>query len=920
MMELFKIAGKVELDGADKASKDLDKLDGKGKSTAAKLGGFAKTAAKGAAIAGSAAVGMGVAAFTATKKVTDGFDHIAKTSSKMGVSTDAYQEMDYWASQNGISSENMEKAVGRLNQRIGMAADGNEKYGSALSALGVDMDGVRDGTISTEDAMYQSIQALSEMESETDKAALASELFGTKLGRELMPALQDGSLSLEEAKQKAEELGIVIDGDTLAAAEAFNDTWDDLTRSMKAFAQKVLSQLMPVFQLMMDWVLSNMPQIQSIFSTVFDAIGVVLSTVGGYIQDTISWLVSLKDSIVSNLGGSQHIFESFKPIVENLKNTFMNLVRDVKPLWKDLKGLFESLKPILVALGVVVGGTIVVAFGLLVGVFNGVVAALTPLINSVINFGDFAINVFNAVIALITGDFVGAWDYLVVAGESALKMFGNLFKAVYELIKGIVTGIIDFFYGLYMTLVGNSIIPDMVNAIIDWFVKLKDLAIEKVMELVNAVVQWFVNLYNSTIDTIGVMISYVVDKFTEMKDKAQEIMKVFLDIIKNIWTYIQQTFENALDFILALVTLDFTGMKNAMKNQMENAKNLLSNIWENIKKIIGDKAAEILSNIISKFTEIKDNIKNKIEEAKTAAINKFTEMTSGVIRKASEILRDIKSKFEDIKQNMKNKIEDAKSAVISKFTSLVSDIISKASEILSNIISKFEEIKQNMSNKISEAKDLVSKTFGNMITDVKTKASEIVSTVKDKFDDAKNKIIEPIEAAKDKVSGIIEDIKGFFSNLKLKIPKPEMPKMPKFSLKTSSRKVLGKTIKYPTGLGVNWNADGGIFKRPTIFNTENAGLQGVGEAGAEAIIPLNKKTLGSIGESIAGTMPRQVANVIQSNESDKQLLNATLEQNRLLSELIRSSKNIEAKPILTDRDVTDAVNNRNAWDNIGKIR
>ena len=38
---------------------------------------------------------------------------------------------------------------------------------------------------------------------------------------------------------------------------------------------------------------------------------------------------------------------------------------------------------------------------------------------------------------------------------------------------------------------------------------------------------------------------------------------------------------------------------------------------------------------------------------------------------------------------------------------------------------------------------------------------------------------------------------------------------------------------------VNWNADGGIFDRPTIFNTR-AGLQGVGESGPEAIMPLSK--------------------------------------------------------------------------------
>src|SRR5690625_3782627 len=138
-----------------------------------------------------------------TKKVTDNFDAIAKDSAKLGITTDAFQEMSYWAGQNGLSASDMERAVGRPNQRIGLAGEGNDKYAEALERLGVDMEAVKEGTVSTEDAMATSIQTLSQMTNEQEKSALASELFGTKLARELMPALQEGSLSLEEADRKS---------------------------------------------------------------------------------------------------------------------------------------------------------------------------------------------------------------------------------------------------------------------------------------------------------------------------------------------------------------------------------------------------------------------------------------------------------------------------------------------------------------------------------------------------------------------------------------------------------------------------------------------------------------------------------------------------------------------------------------------
>ncbi|PJH58699.1 hypothetical protein CVR97_28370, partial [Salmonella enterica subsp. enterica serovar Typhimurium] len=96
-----------------------------------------------------------------------------------------------------------------------------------------------------------------------EQSALASELFGTKLSRDLMPALQDGALSLDDARQKAEELGIVIDGDAIDAASKFGDTWDNIKSSITAFGQSLIAQLMPAFQTVMDWVIEKMPAIQS---------------------------------------------------------------------------------------------------------------------------------------------------------------------------------------------------------------------------------------------------------------------------------------------------------------------------------------------------------------------------------------------------------------------------------------------------------------------------------------------------------------------------------------------------------------------------------------------------------------------------------------------------------------------------------
>lgn len=70
----------------------------------------------------------------------------------------------------------------------------------------------------------------------------------------------------------------------------------------------------------------------------------------------------------------------------------------------------------------------------------------------------------------------------------------------------------------------------------------------------------------------------------------------------------------------------------------------------------------------------------------------------------------------------------------------------------------------------------------------------------------------------------------------MKLPEIKLPKLPKIELTTTTKTIFGKDIDVPS---IKWNAKGAIFKSPTIFNTANQGLQGVGEAGAEAVAPID---------------------------------------------------------------------------------
>ena len=130
----------------------------------------------------------------------------------------------------------------------------------------------------------------------------------------------------------------------------------------------------------------------------------------------------------------------------------------------------------------------------------------------------------------------------------------------------------------------------------------------------------------------------------------------------------------------------------------------------------------------------------------------------------------------------------------------------KALEIKDKILYYWEALKLGMSIIFNTIKSVVSNTWENI----------------------KTAIVTPIAKAVDFVKTAIDKIKGFFSNLKIELPHIKLPHF----------KLTGEFSLVPPSvpkISIDWYKNGGIFTSPTVFS----GV-GVGEAGAEAVLPLKK--------------------------------------------------------------------------------
>ncbi len=130
--------------------------------------------------------------------------------------------------------------------------------------------------------------------------------------------------------------------------------------------------------------------------------------------------------------------------------------------------------------------------------------------------------------------------------------------------------------------------------------------------------------------------------------------------------------------------------------------------------------------------------------------------------------------------------------------------------------------------KALEVKDWVVEKFTALRDGITTAFNNIKNTVTTTWNNIKTAIITPIQSAVAFVKNAIDKIKGFFSGLKIELPHI---KLPHFKLEGSFSLVPPSIPK----ISVDWYKNGGIFTSPTVFQ----GV-GVGEAGAEAVLPLKK--------------------------------------------------------------------------------
>lgn len=276
-------------------------------------------------------------------------DEINTLSKQYGVTTDDIQKMMYAEDLVDVDLQSMLGSIQKVTKAMGSES-------SALTTLGIrttNADGsMRDAT----DVWYEALEALSQVENETERDQLAMDLFG-KSATDLAGIVDDGGTALREFGQEAEDAGLILDGDALDSANEFNDGMTRLKETASgAFLEAgaaLAESLLPALEKLIGLVSS----VLGWFSELDGSTQTVILTVLGLVA-AISPLMSILSAITSPMGlvvagigaliaAGVALYENWDTIKAKAEEIWTG-IKDaiwtpISEAWENIKGFFTEI-------------------------------------------------------------------------------------------------------------------------------------------------------------------------------------------------------------------------------------------------------------------------------------------------------------------------------------------------------------------------------------------------------------------------------------------------------------------------------------------------------------------------------------------------------------------------------------------------
>lgn len=468
-----------------------------------KVGDVAATTVK--AVAGiatavtAAATATAKAMFDSAKATAAYGDEIDKNAQKAGLSAEAYQKWDYAMQISGSSMADTLTGMKTLTNKFDDFKNGSSGATETFNKLGISLEEVQN--MSREDVFGLVVQRLQNVTDETEKAALANDLFG-KSGQELMPMFNMTNEETQKLLEETEKYGMVMSDDAVKASAEFQDSLTKLQKTATGLKNKLTGTLLPGITQIMD----GFSDLISGADETGEGIKKGIETIGNVIKDSLPKIINTITSLIPML----------LPVIQEIILTITQT-------------LLANL-PTIVKAGV----------DLLLALILGIVEMIPDLIPVMV---DCVLTIVDALLDNLDLIIEAAIKLMIGLSEGLIKAIPKIVAKVPEIVGKIIQAFLDLIPKMFD--LGGQILSGILSGLMNIGTKIKD-AVKNVGEKIKNGFKSFFGIHSpSTLmaDQVGSYIGEgvtegIIDGIEETENKVNNAMR---DLASGIETSVNPT-------------------------------------------------------------------------------------------------------------------------------------------------------------------------------------------------------------------------------------------------------------------------------------------------------------------------------------------------------------------------------------------
>lgn len=463
---------------------------------------------------------------------------------KSGANSAAAQKaaIDLAKAQNRLAEAN--RAVSEASQPASEEAKG---VAAAFKQLGVSVTDSSGQLRNSQDVFNDAITALGKIENQTERDALAMQIFG-KSAQELNPLILGGADKLKALGDEADRLGLILSQDALDHLNDFGDSMDILKAKASSTGRVIAGTFAGGMSKFLNTISDNLPSLGSIIAKLFSGenvgaeMDVQFTQLGSRLLDIIGKgapkLLNGFNKLISSMfySAARNIPQFMSALGQPMLDGFVNLVSMLianAPIF--INNIKDSVIPVVLSAAVSLVTTLTEALPTMVPL---IVDAALQLLMGLVNAISLVIPPLLAQLPIIVQTIA---DALVAAApmllQTGFQVLMTLITGIIQSIPALIDAIVALIPIITQTLLSKESLKQIINAAIELILALIKGFYQAVPALIAAIPEIMASLIGAIleIDWLGVGVDIIKEVFNGMIDGVKSLGKGVVDAIKGLF-------------------------------------------------------------------------------------------------------------------------------------------------------------------------------------------------------------------------------------------------------------------------------------------------------------------------------------------------------------------------------------------------